>query len=214
VFLLRLPSYFADPTPMKTISIGLLVATSVCSLPAPSRAGQAQPDETPPTLNVCEVLSAPLKYNGRIVTIRGRSSGTDEGYWVYSDDCPGALTTGGFTWPSEVSLALPTLPLPLRLHPVNFTYDWGARRRLDAEYKLLRKRVPHACLIFTYTGLFETRADWSTAKMAYANGTSNYAGFGHLGEAPAQLLLRSEDNVEALPNCGRTGKGANSATER
>jgi hypothetical protein len=97
---------------------------------------------------------------------------------------------------------MPTLPLPMRLHSVDFTYDWDARHRLDIKYKRLRKRVPQACLVFTYTGLFETRTDWSASKMRYANGTFKYAGFGHLGGAPAQLLLRSEDDVEAIPNCG------------
>jgi len=196
---------------MKATFIALLAAASACRLAASAGAGQADGEPKPQTLTVCQALSAPLKYDGQIVTIRGRSSGTDEGYWVSGDDCPGVITTDGFVWPSAISLAMPTLPLPLRLHSVDFTYDWDARHRLDTKYKRLRRRVPRACLVFTYTGLFETRTDWPTHKMVYANGTFNYAGFGHLGGAPAQLLLRSEDDVEAVPNCARGGKGGTKA---
>ena len=210
----RLLIQFYYSSAMKTTSIRILVAASACRIAAPVGAAQAGAEPTLPVLTVCEALSAPMKYNGRILTIRGRPSGSDEGYWVNGDGCPGVVTTDGFMWPSEISLAMPTLPRPLRLHSVDFTYDWDARHRLDAKYKRLRKRVPQDCLVFTYTGLFETRTDWSAQKMVYANGRFSYAGFGHLGEAPAQLLLRSEDDVEAIPNCGRNGNASSGTVAR
>jgi len=60
-------------------------------------------------------------------------------------------------------------------------------------------------MTFTYTGLFETRPDWSSAKLHYANGSWRYVGFGHLGEAPGQRLLRSEDDVTVTPGCNSQG---------
>lgn len=157
--------------------------------------------QTPHALTVCEVLSAPLRYNGRLITIRARVDGTDEGAWLVGNGCPNVLVTAEHVWPSEIFLAMPTLPAPLRIHQVNFKFDWDSQRKMEAKSEELKKSIPPECLAFTYTGLFETREDWSRAKLNYANGTSKYAGFGHLGEAPAQLLLRSADDVEAVPDC-------------
>ena len=65
----------------------------------------------------------------------------------------------------------------------------------------LRKTTPPECLEYTYTGLFETRKNWSSGRMTYPDGTWKYAGFGHLGDAPEQLLMKSEDDVNVMPNC-------------
>jgi len=68
--------------------------------------------------------------------------------------------------------------------------------------------------MFTYTGMFETRGDWASAQMRYADGTSRYAGFGHLGEAPGQLLLKSEDDVIVTPGCAGGGDATKGAVEK
>ncbi|MGD0047684.1 MAG: hypothetical protein ABSE42_11765 [Bryobacteraceae bacterium] len=166
-------------------------------------AGQVKPqDAAPPrVLTVCEVLSAALKYDGRVVKIRGRVEGTSEGAWLIGDDCPGVFVAEGHVWGSNISLEMPTMPAPLRLHQVDFKYDWDSESRTEAKYSALEKSVPHDCLAFTYTGMFETRTDWSHAKAVYPNGTWKYIGFGHLGGSPGQLLLKSEDDVEAVPGC-------------
>jgi len=50
--------------------------------------------------------------------------------------------------------------------------------------------------------------------MRYADGTSRYAGFGHLGEAPGQLLLKSEDDVIVTPGCAGGGDATKGAVEK
>ena len=160
----------------------------------------------PPQLTVCQVLSAARDYDGHMVTITGKVQGTDEGVWLSSEDCPGAYTVADHVWPSAIALVLPSLPAPLRLHPVDFEFDWNSRRVAEAKFKGLRKTIPESCMAFTYTGMFETRLDWDKARIPYANGTWRYAGFGHLGDAPARLVLRSEDNVSAMPNCDSKGR--------
>jgi hypothetical protein len=169
-----------------------------------SATAQVETVEAAPSgiLTVCEVLSAPLKYDGHIVTIRGRLDGTNEDNWLIGDDCPGVFVTGDHVWPSVVSLAMPTIDAHLRVHPVNFQFDWEAQRRFDAKHKTIRKSVPANCLAVTYSGMFETRTDWSTAKLVYPNGAWRYAGFGHLGDAPGHLLLKSEDDIAVVPGCG------------
>jgi len=159
-------------------------------------------------VTVCEALSAPLKYNGHVVTIRGRVDSTDEGTWLVGDGCPGIFVTAGYAWPSVISVAMPTIPAPLRIHQVNFKFDWESRRKVEAKSEELQKSAPPRCLEFTYSGLFETRVDWSDAKLRYTNGTWKYAGFGHLGDAPAQLLLKSEDDVAVVPDCKATKSNA------
>lgn len=180
-------------------TVGRLGAASSLS---PPNAGE------PGILTVCEILSAPLRYNGRMVTVRGTTNATDEGWWLSGDECPGILVTDGFTWPAAISLRGPEDGPGLRLHAVDFTCDWNARHRLEVKYKRLRKHVAAGCMVYTLTGLFETREDWSKFRDVHPDGTvgQGYQGFGHLGFAPAQLLLKSEDNVEAIPDCGGKGR--------
>ncbi len=181
------------PTP------AFLIAASACFLARLSAAGQEAPGSPP--LSVCEVLSDPLKYDGRIITIRDTGGATDEGAWLSSSACPGVFTTGGYRWPSMIALEVPTLAPPLRLHPVDFEYDWAAGKKFERKYRRLHRRLPDDCLRFTITGLLETRTDWSPFKRVYPNGIWEYTGFGHLGAAPAQLIMKSQDDVDTIPGC-------------
>jgi hypothetical protein len=181
-------------TPMRVLAIAF-----VCLNARSEGQNLAKPAAAP--LGVCEILAHPLQYDGKLVTIRGRVGSTDEGVWIFSDGCRGVLTTDGYTWPSEIAVAMPTAPPPLRLHSIDFEYDSKSRQKVVAKYKSLRRRWPERCLVMTDTGLFETRDDWSKAKMEYPNGTWKFAGFGHLGEAPGQLILKSEDDVSVVPSC-------------
>jgi hypothetical protein len=159
---------------------------------------------SPVTVTVCEALSKPLKYDGQVVQMRGRVNGTDEGTWFIGDNCAGIFVTdNNHIWPSMVFLATPssTTVGRTRLHSVDFNFDLQSSRRLEEKYRQIRARVPDECISWTYTGLFETRRDWSTAKATYPNGTSKVIGFGHLGEAPAQIILKSADDVSIVSNC-------------
>jgi hypothetical protein len=158
-----------------------------------------------PVISVCEILSDPLRFDGKVVQIRARMTGTDEGSWFIDENCDGVLETDGHVWPSEIAMApAPSLiaPRPLTyLHRVDFNFDFGSSQRLTQKAQMLLRTVPVECLMWTYTGMFETRSDWSKVKKVYPNGTWIFLGFGHLGEAPGQLIPKSADNVEAIPNC-------------
>ena len=153
-------------------------------------------------LSVCQVLSDPLRYDGALISIEGRARGSNEGTWLVSEDCPGVFVTNGRPWPTEIYLSRPDSPRSLRLHDVSFSFDMGSKKKADRKYNhLLRKGAAESCLAFSYTGVFETRRDWSRAKNVYADGSWKYVGFGHLGAAPAQLLTKSEDDVRVIPGC-------------
>lgn len=124
------------------------------------------------------------------------------------------MTANGHVWNSSISLSKAPGEPDLRLHTVDFTFDQEAARRVAARYKKLRRHVPDACLAYTFTGLFETRADWSNAKMVYRDGTVKYRGFGHLGGSPAQLFIKSEDDVEQIPGCTAKGTTEHAAPAR
>jgi hypothetical protein len=98
-------------------------------------------------------------------------------------------------------IALWTSSLPGHLHSPDFTYDVESERRVSDKAEKLAKSIPLSCLVSTYTGLFETRRDWDAARVNYPNGTSKVRGFGHLGGAPAELLVRSADDIEVDPHC-------------
>jgi hypothetical protein len=144
-------------------------------------------------LSVCEILSDPLRYDGHLVSIRGVTSGTSEGYWFIGTECPGIMKTAGYTWDSIIAIALPGSPL--QIHRVNFEFDSASERRLRAKYDQLSHRFPKDCITWTYTGLFETRRAWTWTSL----GTPR--GFGHLGGAPGDLIIRSADAVRLLPKC-------------
>jgi hypothetical protein len=183
----------------------ILLITAICSCTV-SQAAEDQASQQQPRLGVCEALSQPLKYDGQFVQIRGRVEGTDEGGWLVGDECPGVFVTDEHhVWPSVISLATPTSTKlgSTRIHPIDFEFDAESDRRIDAKYRELRTRVPDKCIFLTYSGLFETRRDWANAVARFPNGTTKVIGFGHLGTAPAQLILKSADSVEVIPDCRR-----------
>jgi hypothetical protein len=153
---------------------------------------------------VCDVLRGPLEYDGRLINIRGVLRGTDEGEWLVGEGCSGTLVTDGYVWPTGIWLTAPGYRGVL--HLIDFKLDEDSGRRFSRRYKHLNKRVPENCIISTLTGLFETRRDWSKFKAVYPNGAWKLLGFGHLGEAPGQLVIKSEDDVAVDPNCSAKGK--------
>jgi hypothetical protein len=153
------------------------------------------------SVTVCQILTDPLHYDGRLVKVSGRFTGTNEGSWIVGDGCLGVLVTEGHVWPSEIALTNPAAPPPQRLHAVDFQLDSESGRKAQKQYKRLQGAVSEECIRVSITGMFETRKDWSNAMMRYPDGTSKLAGFGHLGEAPGQLLVKSQDEVTRVPSC-------------
>jgi hypothetical protein len=180
----------------------LILLLGLSCVPAAAQAAKAE--DNPPTLTVCDILSQPLRYDGKLVRIRSWLKATDEGTWFTSDECPGILTTGKHIWPSIIWFSTPSMPTPNRLHPIDFQLDSESEDRVEAKYRALKGRTPDRCIVWTYTGLFETRRNWSDAQAIDVNGDP--LGFGHLGKAPGQLIAKSADDVAVIPNC-TAGKG-------
>jgi|SRR5215472_4689707 len=153
-----------------------------------------------PTLKVCEVLSRASEFDGKILRIRDQIFSTDEGTWFVGEGCPGIFVTDGKVWPSSIAWTSPG-QTEFILHPVNFSFDNASLARLAKKWKRLRKQISDGCIAVTYTGMFEV---WSKekARKTHPNGIiEEIPGFGHLNGAPAQLVLKSADDVAAIPNC-------------
>lgn len=149
-------------------------------------------------VTVCEVLAAPLKYNGEMVLLEGEINGTDEGGWLTASGCQTPFVTGGHIWPNSIFLqGNPTDKH--NLHKVDFVYDDGSGARALTKAKSLGQKYPGKKLRWTYEGLLETRTDWESFLARYPNGTSRYIGFGHLSEAPAQLIVKAIHDVSVAP---------------
>jgi hypothetical protein len=153
-----------------------------------------------PTIEVCEALSNPEKYDGKMVQIRDRVYGTSEGAAFVGDSCPGIFVTQGKVWPSAVAWTMPT-QLAFIIHPVNFSFDWASSKKLDKKWSKLLKRFPARCLAVTYTGMFESWSKDKARKTDPEGHVWEFDGFGHLNAAPAQLVLKSADDVVPISNC-------------
>jgi hypothetical protein len=157
-------------------------------------------DEAVPTLSVCQALSHPLDYDGRIVHIKDRVSGTDEWTAFVSDECPKVLVIDDKTFPSAIVWEMPTSAEPM-IHPVNFRFDDHSQEKLVEKWKKMKSEVDSSCVAFTYTGLFEVWSKAKAQKPVQDGWIEYYSGFGHLNGSGARLILKSADDVTALPNC-------------
>jgi len=163
---------------------------------------------TLPTVSVCDLLSHPAQYDGKLVKLRAKTRGTDEGSWFVGEGCEGIFVAQGFVWPSDIAMAAAPGPDAPRsasyLHKVDFDFDNESWQKTMRKVQLLPRIGPSECLIFTYTGMFETRPEWYKDESSRLIGTTTFGGFGHLGGAPAQFIPKSFDDVEVLSNCAST----------
>jgi len=156
-------------------------------------------------LTVCEILSHPNEYDGRLVQVRARTNSTGEGTWLVGEGCEGVFVAAGKVWPSVIAEGLgPSRDQPPSLtyvHAVNFFFDWESWERFQRKAAPLRQGVPPRCLEVVYTGMFETRTDWASSTVAYPDGHTRVFGLGPQGVAPGQLIPKSYDDIRQIPGC-------------
>jgi hypothetical protein len=145
-----------------------------------------------PPVRACSLLKDPYRYDGQMVHVRARTTGTSEGVWLDGAECPRVFVTDGHVWDSIISVAYPG---NYGVHPVDFDLDEQSKRRIKLKYERIPKPLHPECLEWTFTGLFETKRNWTYG----IDGAP--IGFGHQGGAPAQLIVKSEDDVAVIPNC-------------
>ena len=142
-----------------------------------------------PTLSVCEALSQAQHLNGKLITLKGLLLATDEGGWLIAERCTNPFMTDDFTWSNSIYLRDPSNGGGI--HPVSFTFDNRSAKQALKAAENLKRRNPGQPIYWLYEGLFETRKTWERSKLTYPSGKSRYIGFGHGGDAPAQLVTKA-----------------------
>jgi hypothetical protein len=136
-------------------------------------------------LSVCDILADRLKYNHQLVTIRGVSVGTDEGWWVGPDKtCSKPLTTDGYTWPSIIWVE--SVGEARANRGVEFRTAHNVVSKIDREVSQMHIDPKLDRIWLNFTGIFETR-EFGSKDIGYGRAF----GFGHMNSAPGQLLLKT-----------------------
>jgi hypothetical protein len=138
-------------------------------------------DEKPPSKTVCEALDEIIALDGQIVAIRGEVNGF-QGGWIEGKNCERHIEVRGHPFPDRIAITSPTSLA--RVHIPSF----GASRKsvTDLNSALGEAIRRHGVVVATLIGLLETRLD----RNQLISRSGQRIGFGHLGHAPAQLLLK------------------------
>jgi hypothetical protein len=156
-----------------------------------------------PVLSVCEVLDNRLEYNGKTVIVIGQFSSGMHGEWL-DQECSHRLAIDGFEWPYEISLPY-YLERRAEPPPILNDYQWNSpllTAKLAEAQKTAELRLYSSGFSYKWVavfGRFETLAKFPIDRYSKHPG-----GFGHVGEAAAELVapqngiffeLRSADRV-------------------
>jgi hypothetical protein len=131
-------------------------------------------------LSVCALLKNSLAMNGKLVTVTG-SLRAYQGWWLYDDQCSSHISVEGHTFENIIAVARPVDPV--RINDVPFDTDEDSLVAVTNAFG--KDSSIHPRVSVTFVGLFETRADFKLI-----NPVGSPQGFGHLGAAPVQLLLK------------------------
>ena len=155
-----------------------IVAPDVCAQP---------PSEV---LTVCGLIANRDRYNGKIVTVRGIIRGGHGSWLDAASDCSHPLVTVGVRWPNTVYLAFPDNNSRVESYHANFDVDWQSVKKAEKELERAGYDPRTDLYVETVTGLFLTYSDLERRVSPGVPGALRL-GFGPLGEAPGQLLIRT-----------------------
>ena len=154
-------------------------------------------EREPRLLSVCELIAHRNEFNGKMVGVRGAVEGTDEGAWLRSpQNCKYKLVTRGITWPNVISLEYPNNESTDPADRVDFEVDWKAINTVGIAIPNGFNRKTDQ-IVKTYIGLFQTYSDLDS-RVSSDKGDALKAGFGHLGGAPARILVKTVKDVAAI----------------
>jgi hypothetical protein len=138
--------------------------------------------------SICTILGDMQRFNKKVIAVRGVVTGSSEGSWLTDDSCSLRLVTEGYVWRNSISIESPGA-IPIR-DEIDFQLDQAALDRIAKQVKKMRYNRAADRLWLTYVGLFETSEKLQVA--TYPDGRRVPMGFGHLGGAPGQLLIKIE----------------------
>ena len=162
------------------IAIGA-IASILLLLPIKS---VGQPPQPSVTMSICDVLANdPTRLNGKLIKVRGRYSSTDEGKWLFGE-CKTHLETKGLVWSNS-------LAVDVDQSEKEYLRFWA---RLMEKLRQLRFDPVGDTFVVTFVGRLTTRATMEDEVVQRSYGLAK-AGFGHLGESPAEIFAKSFEIV-------------------
>lgn len=146
--------------------------------------------------SVCEIVTNLDRYSGKLVTVRARIQ-SDVDVWLAADDCKTAIRVGELGFDNLIAVAWPNSPIVKLKGPnVEFPYDAASGDRLEAA---LGSRDIHTQKLYAnIVGMIVTRVP-PLALVINRPGGPVRVGFGHLGAAPAQIIVKEISNIEVVP---------------
>jgi hypothetical protein len=165
----------------------ILVLASFLSLALNAQA--AENKKAP--LSVCEVIAHKGEYNRRMIAVRGAVKGGGHGAWLTATpECTYRLVTKGVEWANIIFLAYPDNQSKIESYHASFPVDWRAIRQAEEEAQRQGFNPDTDYTTETYIGLFLTYPNLENRVSPGVPGALRL-GFGPLGEAPAQLLIKT-----------------------
>jgi hypothetical protein len=143
------------------------------------------------TVEVCDIVKDPSKWNGKKVRVRGY---VENG--LRSNFCSGSLVTEGFKWPAAVNLVAVE----------GISSKKGAARTLGELYEMLEATdgYPSESRVYaTVVGQIRARDRYFRVKTHYGF-LGN--GFGHLGFFPAEIIVEEVVHIETVRSKTRASR--------
>ena len=139
-------------------------------------------------VDACEILGDPVLWNGVMVRASGQlqSSSGEGGPWLSGKDCKSELLIKGERFANIIQLTDPQNDSD-RIHRVEYTWDERSRSELRAAVAAMRTSKERFDI--EVVGTFETRVPLTL--LINENARFKDHGFGHMGAAPAQILVKS-----------------------
>lgn len=142
--------------------------------------------------SVCEALAGLPRLNDSIVAIRAQFSG-EVGDWLVDDSCKSNIVIGNHKFKNWISVDWPDSRLVQRdiKGKSIFPVDTVGRERLR---NVLASAPSSTNLIITVEGLLMTRDPMS--RLVNPRIPNNLWGYGHLGSAPARIVIKRILTIE------------------
>lgn len=156
-------------------------------------------------MRICELFRNPAAWNGRMIRVRAAIRTWEGGETEPSlsgSSCTTKIKIKGHEFLNEIHLQIPE-DQKLRAHDVNFRWDDSSFGRFVLLLQEVDRKNQHICA--TVIGMFETRTplpDLIQEKRPFPDN-----GFGHLGWAPAQILVKTMRDMRIEPNSGKGPDG-------
>jgi hypothetical protein len=161
--------------------------------------GQANAEEPIKVVTVCDILSDPAGFNGKLIAVLGRYDATDEGSWLSEDGCGRKLETSGAAvhisvW--RVPRGSPSQPVPRM--PALDQDSLKAKLAQAGKTTKLGKHLRYQCSVSISDGKTsqpecgwpELPDQWAIAYGRVETMGDGRYGFGHLGGSPAQVFAQ------------------------